>query len=65
MLLDTIRLGPYTYMGVSRACDEAVAALSSVARVLLDSFLRGVTFLATKILGDIMANKACIYSLVR
>ena len=30
MLLDTIRVGPNTYMGVSRACDEAMAAPSSV-----------------------------------
>ena len=32
MLLDTIRVGSNTYMGVSRACDEAMAALSSVSR---------------------------------
>jgi hypothetical protein len=44
MLLDTIRVGPNTYMGVSRACDEAMTAPSSVARALLDPFLRGVTF---------------------
>ena len=42
MLLDTIRVGPNTYMGVSRACDEAMAAPSSVSRALLDPFLRGV-----------------------
>ena len=48
MLLDTIRVGSNTYMGVSRACDEAMAAPSSVSRALLDPFLRGVTFLATE-----------------
>jgi hypothetical protein len=32
MLLDTIRVGPNTYMGVSRACDEAMAAPSSVSQ---------------------------------
>jgi hypothetical protein len=58
MLLDTIRVGPNTYMGVSRACDEAMAAPSSVARALLDPFLRGVTFLATEDLDEILANKA-------
>ena len=31
MLLDTIRVGPNTYMGVSRPCDEAMAAPSSVS----------------------------------
>ena len=46
ILLDTIRVGPNTYMGVSRACDEAMAAPSSVSRALLEPFLRGVTFLA-------------------
>ena len=45
-------------MGVSRACDEAMAATSSVSRPLLDPFLRGVTFLATEGLDDILANKA-------
>ena len=45
MLLDTIRVGPNTYMGVSRACDEAMAAPSSVSRELVDPFLQGVTFL--------------------
>ena len=45
MLLDTIRVGPNTYMGVSRACDEAMAATSSVSRAFLDPFLRGVPFL--------------------
>ena len=30
MLLDTIIVGPNTYMGVSRACDEAMAIPSSV-----------------------------------
>ena len=58
MLLDTIRVGPNTYVGVSRACDEAVAALSSVSRALLDPFLRGVTFLAIERLDEILANKA-------
>ena len=58
MLLDTIRVGPNTYMGVSRACDEAMAAPSSVTRALLDPFLRGVTFLATEGLDEILANKA-------
>ena len=48
MLLDTIIVGPNTYMGVSRAYDEAMAAPSSVSRALLNPFLRGVTFLATK-----------------
>ena len=32
MLLDTIIVGPNTYMGVSRACDEAMATPSSVAK---------------------------------
>ena len=58
MLLDTIRVGPNTYMGVSRACDEAMAAPSSVSRALLEPFLRGVTFLATEGLDEILANKA-------
>ena len=58
MLLDTIRIGPNTYMGVSRACDEAMAAPSSVSRALLDPFLRGVTLLATEGLDEILANKA-------
>ena len=58
MLLDTIRIGPNTYMVVSRACDEAMAAPSSVSRALLDPFLRGVTVLATKGLDEILANKA-------
>ena len=58
MLLDTIRVGPNTYMGVSRACDEAMAAPSSVSRALLDPFLRGVTFLAIEGLDEILANKA-------
>ena len=58
MLLDTIRVGPNTYMGVSRACDEAMAAPLSVPRALLGSFLRGVTFLATEGLDEILANKA-------
>jgi hypothetical protein len=44
MLLDTIKVGPNTYMGISRACDESMAAPSSVPRALLDPFLRGVTF---------------------
>ena len=58
MLLDTIRVGPNTYMRVSRACDEAMAALSSVPRAFLEPFLRGVTFLATKVLDELLANKA-------
>ena len=58
MLLDTIIVGPNTYMGVSRACDEAMAALSSVPRAFLDPFLRGVTFLATEGLDELLANKA-------
>ena len=41
MLLDTIRVGSNTYMGVSRAYDEAMAAPSSVSRALLNPFLRG------------------------
>jgi hypothetical protein len=44
VLIDTISVGPNTYMGVSRACYEAAAASSSVSRALLDPFLRGVTF---------------------
>ena len=56
--LDTIRVGPNTFMGVSRACDEAMAATSSVSRSLLDPFLRGVTFLATEGLDELLANKA-------
>ena len=58
ILLDTIRVGPNTYMGVSRACDEAMAAPSSVSRALLEPFLRGVTFLATAGLDELLANKA-------
>ena len=58
MLLDTIRVGPNTYMGVSQACHEAMAAPSSVSRALLDPFLRGVTFLATEGLDKILPNKA-------
>ena len=58
MLLETIIVGLNTYMGVSRAYDEAMAAPSSVSRALLDPFLRGVTFLATKDLDEILANKA-------
>ena len=58
MLLDTIRVGPNTYMGVSRACDEAMAATSSVSRALLEPFLRGVTFLAAGVLEELLANKA-------
>ena len=58
MLLDTIRVGPNTYMGVSRACDEAMAAPSSVSRALPDPFLRGVIVLTTKDLDEILANKA-------
>ena len=57
MLLGTIRVGFNTYMGVSRACDEAMAAPSSVARASLDLFLRGVTFLAIEGLDEILANK--------
>ena len=58
MLLDTIIVGSNTYMGVSRACDEAMAAPSSVSRALLEPFLRGVTFLATEDLDELLANKA-------
>jgi hypothetical protein len=58
MLLDTIRVGPNTYMGVSRAYDEAMAAPSSVSRALLNPFLRGVTLLADEDLDEILANKA-------
>ena len=58
MLLDTIRVGSNTYMGVSQACYEAMAAPTSVYQVLLDPFLRGVTFLATKGLDEILVNKA-------
>ena len=58
MLLDTIRVGPNTYMKVSRACGDAMAAPSSVSRALINPFLRGVTFLAIGDLDEIMANKA-------
>ena len=58
MLVDTIRVDPNTHTGVNRACDEAMAALSSVSRALLGPFLRGVTFLATGGLDEILANKA-------
>ena len=58
MLLHTIRVGPNTNMGVSRACDEAMAAPSRVSRAFLEPFLRGVTFLATKGLDEILINKA-------
>ena len=68
MLLDTIRVGSNTYMGVSRACDEAMAAPSSVSRALLEPFLRGVTFLATGCLDELLANKAnqqCLFKTYR
>ena len=58
MLLDTIRVGPNTCMGVSRAYDEAMAPPSSVSRAFLDPFLRGVTFLATERLDELLGNKA-------
>ena len=58
MLLDTIIVGSNTYMGVSQACDEAMAALSSVTRAFFDPFLRGVTFLATEGLDELLENKA-------
>ena len=58
MLLDTIRVGSNTYMGVSRAYDEAMAAPSSVPRAFLYPFLRSVTFSATEDLDEILANKA-------
>ena len=58
MLLDTIIVGSNTYMGVSRACDGAMAAPSSVTRAFLDPFLRGVTFLATEGLDELLENKA-------
>ena len=58
MLLDTIRVGSNTYMGVSRACDDAMDAPSTVFRASLDPFLRGVTFLATGVLDELLANKA-------
>ena len=60
MLLDTIRVGSNTYMGVTRACtcNEAMAAPSSVSRAVIDPFLRGVTFLATGDMDKILANKA-------
>ena len=45
-------------MEVSPACDEAMAAPSGVSRALLDPFLRGVTFLATEDLDEILANTA-------
>ena len=58
MLLNTIRVGSNTYMGISRAYDEAMAAPSSVSRAFLDPFLRGVTFLDIEDLDEILANKA-------
>ena len=58
MLLDTIRVGPNTVLGVSRACDEPMAAISSVSRAFLEPFLRGVTFLATEVLDELLANKS-------
>ena len=58
MLLDTKIVGLNTYMGVSRACDEAMAVPSSVSRALLDPCLRGVTFLAIEGMGEILAKKA-------
>ena len=58
MLLDTITVGPNTYMGVSRACDEAITVPSSVSRALRDPFLRGVAFLATEGMDEILVNKA-------
>ena len=48
MLLATIIVDSNTYMGVSRAYDEAMAAPSSVPRALLDPVMRGVTFWATE-----------------
>jgi hypothetical protein len=56
MLLDTISVGPNTYMGASRACDAAMAAPSSVSRASLDPFLRGVMFLANAGMDEIVAN---------
>jgi hypothetical protein len=58
LFMDTIRVGPNTYMEVSRACDEAMATPSRAARALLDTFLRDVAFLATGGLDEIRANKA-------
>jgi hypothetical protein len=58
MLLDTIIVGPNTYMGVSRAYDKAMAAPSSNSRALLDVILRGVTVLATEGLDEIVTDKA-------
>ena len=58
MLLGTIRVGPNTSMGVSRACDEAMATPSSVPRAFLDPFLRGVTLLTTEGVDETLANKA-------
>ena len=58
MLLDTIIVGPNTYVGVSRVCDESMAAPSSVSQALLNPFLRGVTFLATGGLDKIVAKNA-------
>ena len=63
MLLDTISVGPNTYMGVSRACIEAMAATSSVSRALLDPFLRGVTFLATEGSDEILRVRARLFPL--
>jgi hypothetical protein len=58
MLLDTIRVGPNTYMGVSRACDKAMDAPSSISRALPDTYLRGVTFLPIEGMDEILVNKA-------
>jgi hypothetical protein len=56
MLLDTMRVGPNTYMGVSRACDQAMAAPSSVSRPV--SARRYFFFLAIEGMDEIVANKA-------
>ena len=56
MLLDTIKVGPNTYMGVSRACDEAMAAPSTVTRPSPDPFLRYVTIWPLKGMDEILCG---------
>ena len=58
MPINIIRVDLNTYMRFSRACDEAMAAPSSVPQALFDPFLRGVTFWAIEGMDEILANKA-------
>ena len=57
MLLDTIIVGPNTYMGVSRACDEATHALERPFSVARPVSARRY-FLTTEGLDEILTNNA-------